>query len=167
METVRADTTETKRCPAAKVAKVAGLVVLGIITAAVLAIVFGLLIQWLWNELMPPIFGLPEVSYWQAVGLVVLAHILFGHHNHTHSAARKKGSRAVLGPAVARLPLKATRKRMRSSPWSGTHSGSSGRTTAGKPSPAGSTAGKRPKRTKTGTRAPEPPVPGETERQEK
>ncbi len=110
METVRADTTETKRCPAAKVAKVAGLVVLGIITAAVLAIVFGLLIQWLWNELMPPIFGLPEVSYWQAVGLVVLAHILFGHHNHTHSAARKKGSRAVLGTCGGTVTVESDEK---------------------------------------------------------
>ncbi len=167
METVRADTTETKRCPAAKVAKVAGLVVLGIITAAVLAIVFGLLIQWLWNELMPPIFGLPEVSYWQAVGLVVLAHILFGHHNHTHSAARKKGSRAVLGTCGGTVTVESDEKENEEFTRSGTHSGSSGRTTAGKPSPAGSTAGKRPKRTKTGTRAPEPPVPGETERQEK
>jgi len=35
----------------------------------------------LWNALMPNIFNLPEVSYWQAVGLVVLAHIFFGSHN--------------------------------------------------------------------------------------
>lgn len=101
MGTVRAEFTETGSCPAAKVAKVAGLVVLGIIAAAALAIIFGLLIQWLWNELMPPIFGLPEVSYWQAVGLVVLAHILFGHHNHTHDGPRKSRRTSTCGSKAA------------------------------------------------------------------
>lgn len=81
---------EIHGCPAAKVAKVAGLVILGIIGAAVLAIVFGLVIQWLWNQLMPGIFGLPEVSYWQAVGLVVLSHILFGAHGHTTKYHKKR-----------------------------------------------------------------------------
>lgn len=78
--------------PARKVVKVTALVIMGIVGAAALAIVFGLVIQWLWNELMPAIFGLPEVSYWQAVGLVVLAHILFGGHHHSsngHSSKKK------------------------------------------------------------------------------
>ncbi len=97
MGTVRVGNTKIEGCPAAKVAKVAGLVILGIIAAAALAIVFGLVIQWLWNQLMPPIFGLPEVSYWQAVGLVVLAHILFGHHNHSHDGSKKSRRASVCG----------------------------------------------------------------------
>lgn len=97
MGTVRAELNETKSCPAAKVARVAALVVLGIVAATVLAIVFGLVIQWLWNELMPPIFGLPEVSYWQAVGLVVLAHILFGHHNHSHNGSKMSRKASICG----------------------------------------------------------------------
>jgi ABC-type multidrug transport system fused ATPase/permease subunit len=32
----------------------------------------------LWNALMPDIFALPRLNYWQAAGLVVLARILFG-----------------------------------------------------------------------------------------
>jgi Ca2+/H+ antiporter, TMEM165/GDT1 family len=44
-------------------------------------IVFALLV-WavsaLWNGLMPEIFGLPTITYWQALGLMVLSWILFG-----------------------------------------------------------------------------------------
>lgn len=32
----------------------------------------------LWNWLMPRIFGLPLISFWQGVGLLVLSWILFG-----------------------------------------------------------------------------------------
>lgn len=39
---------------------------------------FGFVIQWLWNMLMPQIFGLPLISYWQALGLFVLSRIFFG-----------------------------------------------------------------------------------------
>lgn len=54
-----------------------------IVTFAVPAflIVFALLV-WavsaLWNGLMPAIFGLPTITYWQALGLMVLSWILFG-----------------------------------------------------------------------------------------
>ncbi|MCD4849174.1 MAG: hypothetical protein K8R76_13410 [Candidatus Aegiribacteria sp.] len=72
----------------AKVFKVAGLVLLGIIGITLLAIVFGVFVKWLWNALMPEIFGLPEISYWQAVGLAVLAHIFFGAHGGPHHYER-------------------------------------------------------------------------------
>jgi hypothetical protein len=54
-----------------------GLVFGGLALFAVIALVFGLLVMWLWNWLMPDLFGLKTLSYWQAWGLVVLAHILF------------------------------------------------------------------------------------------
>jgi hypothetical protein len=50
----------------------------GLFAAAALAVLVGLAVQALWNALMPGIFGLPEVGYWQAVGLLVLGHLLFG-----------------------------------------------------------------------------------------
>lgn len=34
----------------------------------------------LWNWLMPAIFGLGEISFWQALGVLVLSKILFGGH---------------------------------------------------------------------------------------
>ena len=45
-----------------------------------LALVAGVsvVIMLLWNWLMPAIFGLSVVSFWQALGLFILARILFG-----------------------------------------------------------------------------------------
>ena len=45
---------------------------------AVFIVVLGFVILGLWNYLMPVIFGLPKIGYWQAVGLFVLSRILFG-----------------------------------------------------------------------------------------
>jgi hypothetical protein len=41
------------------------------------AAVFGFVVMWLWNWLMPVIFGLHAITYWQALGLLVLSKILF------------------------------------------------------------------------------------------
>lgn len=38
----------------------------------------GLLLMGLWNLLMPEIFRLPAISFWQALGLLVLSRVLFG-----------------------------------------------------------------------------------------
>jgi hypothetical protein len=32
----------------------------------------------LWNSLMPTIFSLPAVSFWQALGMLVLSRLFFG-----------------------------------------------------------------------------------------
>jgi hypothetical protein len=50
----------------------------GLILAVGLAFLLGFVVQGLWNWLMPPIFGLPEITYWQAWGLFLLAHLLLG-----------------------------------------------------------------------------------------
>ncbi|HVN77291.1 MAG TPA: hypothetical protein VMT19_13315 [Thermoanaerobaculaceae bacterium] len=39
---------------------------------------FGLVVMALWNWLMPALFGLKTLGYWQALGLVILCRILFG-----------------------------------------------------------------------------------------
>lgn len=38
----------------------------------------GFIVEWLWNWLMPPLFGWKVVTFWQAVGLLALCRILFG-----------------------------------------------------------------------------------------
>ena len=38
---------------------------------------FGFIVMLLWNGLMPEIFKLEHITYWQAVGLLILAKILF------------------------------------------------------------------------------------------
>lgn len=58
--------------------EIAGMVILGIIAVTGLAILFGFIIMWLWNWLMPEIFGLTTLSYWQAVGIFILFKILLG-----------------------------------------------------------------------------------------
>lgn len=52
------------------------------------AIAFGWLAMWLWNKLIPTIFHGPMLTYWQTVGLLVLARMFVGgwggHHHHHH-----------------------------------------------------------------------------------
>jgi len=38
----------------------------------------GFVVMSLWNILMPGIFAVPSISFWQALGLLVLSKILFG-----------------------------------------------------------------------------------------
>lgn len=58
-------------------------------------VVFGGCIMLLWNWLMPELFGLPSITFWQAAGLLILCKILFGgfgsnhHHGHGHCGGNK------------------------------------------------------------------------------
>lgn len=45
--------------------------------ACAVALVIGLPTWLLWNWLMPELFGLPVITFWQAVGLNLLCFILF------------------------------------------------------------------------------------------
>lgn len=45
--------------------------------AAFLAI-GGFVVSWLWNTLLPGLFDLPMIGFWQALGLLALSRILFG-----------------------------------------------------------------------------------------
>jgi hypothetical protein len=38
----------------------------------------GAVVQQLWNWLLPTLFGWPQVSFWQALGILALCRILFG-----------------------------------------------------------------------------------------
>lgn len=38
----------------------------------------GFVVRWLWNWLLPPLFGLHTITFWQALGLLALSRILFG-----------------------------------------------------------------------------------------
>jgi hypothetical protein len=38
----------------------------------------GFAVLYLWNWLLPPLFGWPLVNFWQALGLLALSRILFG-----------------------------------------------------------------------------------------
>ncbi len=51
------------------------LLAIGILLIVVLII--GLPVMWLWNWLMPSIFGLTKISFLQALGLSLLGNMLF------------------------------------------------------------------------------------------
>jgi hypothetical protein len=59
-----------------------GFTIGGVALAALFALLFGWLVQILWNWLMPSLFSLKEISYWQAFGIVVLSKLLFGCGHH-------------------------------------------------------------------------------------
>jgi hypothetical protein len=48
----------------------------GMLIALAMVAVFGVGVMFLWNALLPGIFGLPFINYWQAAGLLLLARIL-------------------------------------------------------------------------------------------
>jgi hypothetical protein len=73
-----------------KVAKIVGMVIGGLALAAGIAFLLGFVVQALWNWLLPDIFGLPEIGYWQAWGLLVLAHLLLGGGPRFHHSREKK-----------------------------------------------------------------------------
>jgi hypothetical protein len=56
-----------------RVGKIIGIVILGIIGI----FVFGSIVMLLWNALIPEIFHLQQINFWQALGLLILAKILF------------------------------------------------------------------------------------------
>jgi len=72
--------------------RLGGMILGGLVAAVIFALIFGLGVKLLWNWLMPGLFGLAELSYWQAFGLVLLAKILFsgfgGHGKDEHGAWR-------------------------------------------------------------------------------
>jgi hypothetical protein len=45
---------------------------------AIAVLVFGFVVMHLWNLLLPPLFGFRLISFWQAVGLLILGRLLFG-----------------------------------------------------------------------------------------
>jgi len=58
--------------------RIVGMTIAGVAFAVVFALVFGLLVKVLWNWLMPMLFSLPQITYWRAFGIVILAKLLFG-----------------------------------------------------------------------------------------
>ncbi len=51
---------------------------LALMAMLLFAFIGGQIVLRLWNWLLPPLFGWPLISFWQALGLLVLCRILFG-----------------------------------------------------------------------------------------
>jgi hypothetical protein len=58
-----------------KLMLIAPLAILGMI---LFVFIGGEIVLYLWNWLMPPLFGWPMLTFWKALGLLALCRILFG-----------------------------------------------------------------------------------------
>ena len=72
---------------------IAAWIVGGVTMAVFFAFVFGYFVMLLWNWLMPDIFELPVITYWQAVGIIILARLLIGGMGHNKHEKHKKFKR--------------------------------------------------------------------------
>jgi len=63
----------------------------GILMLFAFTSVFGFVFQALWNWLMPSLFHLAEITYYEAFGLMILARLLTGGfcHHHGHHGYRR------------------------------------------------------------------------------
>ena len=62
-----------------------------IVGMAVFMAIGGLVVRLLWNWLLPPLFGWHVITFWQALGLLLLSRILFGGLGlHSHGGARAR-----------------------------------------------------------------------------
>lgn len=61
-------------------AYIAGIVVGGLIVLFAVSALMSLPVMLLWDWLMPKIFGLPEINWFQAWGLLFLSGLLFKSH---------------------------------------------------------------------------------------
>ena len=70
------------------------------VAVLVAAFVVGVVVMGLWNWLMPALFGVPVIGYWQAVGLLVLSKLLLGGFR---GVGRGRGHGGHFGPWRARM----------------------------------------------------------------
>jgi hypothetical protein len=61
-----------------RIAKMVAIAVMVVVAFIAFVFIGGVVVQALWNWLVPTIFGLPTLDFWQALGLLALTRILFG-----------------------------------------------------------------------------------------
>lgn len=73
-----------------------GMIVKWILLGVLLITLFGVVTMYLWNWLVPELFNGPHITFFQALGLVVLSKILFsgfgGKHGHCNQCNHQGGA---------------------------------------------------------------------------
>ncbi len=85
-------------------ARKVGMMIVFFIAASLL---LGVIVMALWNALIPAIFNGPVISFWQAVGLLVLSHILlrgWGPWRHGNGWRRERWKRRFEEKLAAMTP---------------------------------------------------------------
>lgn len=87
-----------------------------ILAILLLVAVGGAVVQQLWNWLVPPIVGWRAITFWQALGILVLCRILFGgvgRHGSGHSRIRRRLSERMAERCEHMTPEERERFRQR------------------------------------------------------
>jgi len=80
---------------AARICRFGGHVLLGVVVVVAVATVIGWVVMAAWNAVVPAVFNLPQLGFWQAVALLVLARVLTGRLHH-HRGGRRGGGKCKL-----------------------------------------------------------------------
>lgn len=54
-----------------------GMIILLFVVLIILTFIYSGILMWVWNMIMPALFGLPIISFWQALGIYIISNILF------------------------------------------------------------------------------------------
>jgi len=94
--------------------KIVGMVIGGILLAGLMAFLFGWVVMLLWNWLMPTIFDVATITYWQGFGIFFLAKILFGFGgDHSSSSHKEKKKDRPIREEIGKEIRKEIRKEFR------------------------------------------------------
>ena len=80
------------------------IVIAGVAVVAGFFVLAGFLVVWLWNWLMPVLFRLPVITFWQAWGLLILATILFNRPHSVGEASRDRRRKRALRDRLKEAP---------------------------------------------------------------
>ena len=79
-------------------------VLLGLGAAAGLFTLFGHIVMWLWNWIMPYLFDLPTIDFWMAWGIVALSMILFGRASSSSESGSSKKRKKKIKASMKEMP---------------------------------------------------------------
>ena len=68
---------------------------------AAIVFIFGNIVMLLWNAVLPSVFAIGTITFWQAIGILVLSKILFGGlggHGRSHRDKYKRSKWSHLSP---------------------------------------------------------------------
>ena len=75
---------------------------IGIVIALVLIAILVVIFRWLWNSTMPDVFGVKQLSFGQALKILILAGILFGGHRVVEVPQEVSGETAAVATKTER-----------------------------------------------------------------
>jgi hypothetical protein len=66
-----------------------------ILFVLLMAVLLGFIVKTLWNSLLPPLFGWHLITFWQALGLLVLSKIFFAGFHPRGGGGRNRWNRGM------------------------------------------------------------------------